>query len=270
MPPRRLAFAPGRAILPAAMSGTILIIVHQEHSTPGRIGNMLRALGYTLDIRRPRFGDPLPETMAGHAGAIVFGGPMSANDPEPYLHRETDWLAVPLKEAAPLLGICLGAQLLARHLGGRVAFRDDGRVEVGYYPIHATPAGQAFGPWPKKVYQWHREGIEPPPGAELIATGDTFTCQAFRAGRAAFGLQFHPEVTLAMAHRWTTRAAERMTLPGAQPRAQHFAERFVHDAANIAWLARFLELWLAGDGRRKKGAGAASLLQIANAARSAS
>src|SRR2546430_6178798 len=60
----------------------VLIILHQETSTPGRVGNALRALGHKLDIRRPRFGDPLPQTLDGHAGAVIFGGPMSANDPD--------------------------------------------------------------------------------------------------------------------------------------------------------------------------------------------
>src|SRR5258708_22443422 len=70
----------------------ILIVMHQETSTPGRIGHALRARGFPLDMRRPRFGDPLPETMADHAGAIIFGGPMSANDTDDFIRREIDWL----------------------------------------------------------------------------------------------------------------------------------------------------------------------------------
>src|SRR6202043_216483 len=88
-----------------------LIVLHQETSTPGRIGNALRAVGRGLDIRRPRFGDPLPETLDGHAGAVIFGGPMSANDPDDFVRREIDWIAVPLREQRPFLGICLGAQM---------------------------------------------------------------------------------------------------------------------------------------------------------------
>jgi GMP synthase (glutamine-hydrolysing) len=99
----------------------VLIVLHRETSTPGRIGNALRALGYPLDIRRPRFGDALPRTLSGHAGAVIFGGPMSANDPDDYVRREIDWIAVPLAEQRPFLGICLGAQMLAMHLGARVA-----------------------------------------------------------------------------------------------------------------------------------------------------
>ena len=75
----------------------ILIVLHQETSTPGRIGHALRQRGYPLDVRRPRFSDPLPETMAAHTGAIIFGGPMSANDTTDYIRHEIDWLNVPLK-----------------------------------------------------------------------------------------------------------------------------------------------------------------------------
>jgi GMP synthase (glutamine-hydrolysing) len=183
----------------------VLIVLHQETSTPGRIGNALRALGHKLDIRRPRFGDPLPETLDGHAGAVIFGGPMSANDPDDFVRQEIDWIAIPLQEQRPLLGICLGAQMLAMQLGARVAPHPQGRAEIGYYPIRPTPAGFAICPnWPAHVYHWHREGFELPVGAELLAEGGDFPIQAFQSGHA-FGFQFHPDVTYAMMHRWTTR-----------------------------------------------------------------
>lgn len=121
----------------------VLIVLHQETSTPGRVGNALRALGHPLDIRRPRFGDPLPHSLDDHAGAVIFGGPMSANDPDDYIRREIDWIAVPLKERRPFLGICLGAQMLAKQLGARVAPHQHGRAEVGYYDIRPTAAGRA-------------------------------------------------------------------------------------------------------------------------------
>src|SRR5712691_869111 len=75
------------------MPDPVLIILHQEHSTPGRVGQALKHRGYALDIRRPRLGEPLPETMAHHSGAVLFGGPMSANDREDFIRREIDWLA---------------------------------------------------------------------------------------------------------------------------------------------------------------------------------
>src|SRR3569833_3547269 len=109
----------------------VLLILHQEHSSPGRVGLVRARLGYPLDVRRPRFGDPLPKTMDGHAGAVVFGGPMSANDTDDYILREIEWMSVPLAEEKPLLGICLGAQMLVRQLGGTVFCHADGHVEVG-------------------------------------------------------------------------------------------------------------------------------------------
>ncbi|HWV97300.1 MAG TPA: glutamine amidotransferase [Xanthobacteraceae bacterium] len=222
----------------------VLVVLHQESSTPGRVGNTLRALGYTLDIRKPRFGDRLPATLDDHAGAVIFGGPMSANDPDAFIRMEIDWIAVPLRERRPYLGICLGAQMLAKQLGATVAPHAEGRAQMGYYPIRVTEAGRALcGPWPDQVYQWHCEGFTLPHGSELLAACDEFPAQAFRDDTAV-GLQFHPDVTTAMMHRWTTHGAERLSLPGAQPRAAHFAGRAVYDAAERAWLTAFLQQWL--------------------------
>jgi GMP synthase (glutamine-hydrolysing) len=227
-----------------------LIVLHQENSTPGRIGHALRARGVPLDIRRPGCGEALPTTMADHAGAIIFGGPMSANDEDDFVRREIDWIAVPLKDKKPFLGICLGAQMLARQLGGKVYAHPQGHAEIGYYPIRPTALARSIcEPWPDHVYQWHREGFDLPIGADLIAEGDTFPVQAFRYDGAAYALQFHPDVTHATICRWTTRGHERMQLPGAKPRAAHFADRAVHDLADREWLTAFLDHWLGQAGR---------------------
>jgi GMP synthase (glutamine-hydrolysing) len=234
---------PGRAESPGVLAKRpVLVVLHQEHSTPGRVGNALRALGHCLDIRRPRFGDALPETLEAHAGAVMFGGPMSANDADDYITREIDWIEVPLREQRPFLGICLGAQMLAKHLGARVAPHALGLTQIGYYPIRPTEAGRSVLPdWPSHVYHWHREGFELPAGTELLAHGGDFPNQAFRAGHA-FGFQFHPDVTTAMMYCWTARGD--MDLPGAQPRHLHFEGRAMHDVAERAWLAAFIEGWL--------------------------
>ncbi len=228
--------------------GRILMILHQELSTPGRIGYLLRQAGYDLDIRRPRFGDPLPATLQDHAGAIIFGGPMSANDADEYIRREIDWIGVPLAENKPFLGLCLGAQMLARHLGTRVYRHPQGRVEIGYHAIDPTVEGQRLchAPFPTHVYHWHREGFDLPCGADLLATGEHFEVQACRSGDNAYGLQFHPEVTYAMMCRWTVRALERAAEePGAHPRHAHLEGWYLHDAAVAHWLRAFLVHWLA-------------------------
>jgi len=226
------------------MPQPILIILHQERSTPGRVGQALVRLGYPLDVRRPRYDDPLPSTLRDHSGAVIFGGPMSANDPDDFIRREIDWINVPMQEDKPFLGICLGAQMCARALGGRVYPHPQGHAEIGYYPIRPTAAGLAVvDSWPEQVYQWHREGFDLPSGAELLAEGDMFEVEAFRHGRS-YALQFHPDVTHMTMHKWTTVGHDRLEMPGAKPRAAHFADRAVYDYSARAWLSRFLERWI--------------------------
>jgi GMP synthase (glutamine-hydrolysing) len=234
----RLPFEPG------SNRPKILIILHQETSSPGRVGLELVKRGFALDIRKPRFGDSLPDTLEHHAGAVIFGGPMSANDPDAFVHKEIDWIKVPLAEEKPFLGICLGAQMMVKHLGGSVSGHRDSLVEIGYYPLQPTDAGKALMSWPKKVYQWHREGFDLPKDAELLAGGPTYPNQAIRVGQAAYGIQFHPELTHQMMVRWTTKGAPRMELPGAQNRRDHFAGRFVYDPDVRKWLDRFLDIWI--------------------------
>lgn len=227
--------------MPAARP-RILIVLHQEASSPGRVGQLLHADGFDLDIRRPPLGDALPETLAGHAGAVVFGGPMSANDEDEFVRRETDWLAVPLSEDKPLLGICLGAQMLVNHLGGKVDGHREGAVEIGWYPLHATEDGKQLLHWPEMVYQFHREGFSLPAGATLLATSETYPNQAFRYGKNAWGIQFHAELTRMMMQRWVVRGAHRFVLPNAQPGRDHLGGRMIWDMHLKRWLTEFLEL----------------------------
>lgn len=227
----------------------VLIILHQEQSTPGRVGRLLVERGYSLDIRKPRYGDPLPQTMRDHAGAVIFGGPMSANDPDDFVKAEIDWIEICLKEQAPYLGICLGAQMLAKQLGGRVYTHPEGRAEVGYYKLDLTEHGvshaqEAGFAWPDTVYQWHREGFDCPEGAECLAVGGDFPVQAIRSGPLAYGIQFHPEVTPAMMCRWSVRGHERTLMPGAQLRHMHLNGWYQYDPAIRAWLDGFLDHWL--------------------------
>jgi GMP synthase (glutamine-hydrolysing) len=229
----------------------VLIVLHQENSNPGHVGQWLVRNGFPLDIRKPRFGEPLPETLASHCGAVIFGGPMSANDKDEFILREIEWIAVALKEKAPFLGICLGAQMLAKHLGASVGFDPEERGEMGYYPLQTTPQGQrlgqATGAFPTHVYQWHREGCELPGGAVHLATSDgAFPNQAFACGPAAVGLQFHPEITFAQVHRWTGGNNTRLQIKGARQREEHIAGHIAHGLKVQAWLGTFLERWARG------------------------
>jgi GMP synthase (glutamine-hydrolysing) len=240
-PQHTIALCPAQ---PLPSNQPILIIMHRLESEPGAIGQYLKAKRIPLDIRRPRFGDTLPRAMGGYAGAIIFGGPMSANDPDDYIKQEIDWIGIPLSEGKPILGICLGAQMLAKYLGASVHSHHAGRVEAGYEPIAARDEAQMFGPWPSHVYQWHGEGFTLPHGAVSLAEGAVFQNQAFHFGHWAFGFQFHPEITLAMIHRWIAYKAAWLSQPGAQSPARHVRAHALHGAIMRAWIAQFLEKWL--------------------------
>ena len=220
----------------------VLIVLHQEHSTPGRVGQMLEARGFRLDIRRPALGQTLPGTLADHAGAVIFGGPMSANDTDDFIKYEIDWISVPLTENRPFLGICLGAQMLVKNLGGQVYGHHEGLAEIGWYPLEPTEEGRKLIEWPRMVYHFHREGFDLPAGATLLARGDTYENQAIRYGENAWGIQFHGELTRVMMHRWVVRGAHRFELPGAQIGAKHLEGRFLHDAPLRNWMSGMLDL----------------------------
>lgn len=227
----------------------ILIILHQEHSTAGRVGLLLRQQGFDLDIRRPRFGDPLPPDMREHEGVVIFGGPMSANDSDEYIREEINWLAKPLEEVKPILGLCLGAQMLTRHLGARVYRLDDGTTEAGYYPISPLEVAHqitadANAAFPDHVYQWHSEGFDLPNGAMQLAGGSTFPVQAYRYAKNAYALQFHPEATYETIERWATLGTERLKAPGTKPASEHVAGWHQYDAAVATWIKAFLPKWI--------------------------
>ena len=157
------------------VANQVLILLHQPHSVTGRVGRLLQSFGCALDLRYPSRGDPLPPTLARHAGVVVFGGPMCANDDEPWLRREIDWLGVPLREGKPFLGLCLGAQLMARRLGARVHASRRPRGELGYHPLRPTLDADNLcpAPFPRHAYQWHFDGFDIPAGARRLAEGSS-------------------------------------------------------------------------------------------------
>ncbi|MDX2159058.1 MAG: glutamine amidotransferase [Hyphomicrobiaceae bacterium] len=222
------------------------MVLHQRHSNPGHVGRWFRLNGYSIDIRRHFDGDPLPPTLSGHCGAIIFGGPQSANDALDYIRREVDWIGVALKEQKPFLGICLGAQMLAHHLGARVDHCTRGTVEIGYHAIRATQAGAHLS-LPPVVYQWHREGFDMPRDGVLLATSDgAYPHQAFKYG-AAYGVQFHPEITFEQVNRWSGSNSMRLLMRGARPRHEQIDHHLVHSITVHRWLDRFLTGWAAGE-----------------------
>lgn len=228
---------------------TILLVLHSKGSTPGRVGEALERKGYRLKPCRPCAGETLPQALDGCAAAVVFGGPMSANDDKtkPFIGQELKWIETAIETDKPFLGICLGAQLLARVLGARVGPHAQGLYEIGYYPLRPTPEGEALFGRLERVYHWHGEGFELPHGAELLARGTTFPNQAYRYGGRCYGVQFHPDVDRAMMCLWLRVAADKLKRPGAQSWKSQIEGSARFDAAIDRWLDRFLDHWLTAE-----------------------
>jgi GMP synthase (glutamine-hydrolysing) len=179
----------------------LLAIQHVPWEGPHRILDAC----HDLQVRtvKPLAGHPLPRHEEV-AGAVVMGGPMNVDEVErfPALAAERGWLAEALERQMPLLGICLGAQLLAVALGAEV--RSGEGPEIGFAPVEvANPDDPLLGGLApgSEVLHWHGDVFDLPDGAEHLASSERTACQAFRAG-SAWGVLFHPEADFALVEAW--------------------------------------------------------------------
>jgi len=189
----------------------ILVVQNSRTAPIGLLGDYLSEFGADLVTITPPDGEPLPPDAGGFDGAVVLGGPQSAADDgtSPYIPRLLDLMRGFAESDRPILGICLGAQLLARAHGERVYKHS--LMERGFKPVESTPAGAddpvmgALGPvW--HIMQWHYDTFDLPKDAVLLATGPECANQAFRMGDSQYGLQFHPEVNPEIVRDWVSRA----------------------------------------------------------------
>ena len=189
----------------------VLITMHHPEEGPGTLGDFLAAKGADLVYARLYAGEHIP---AGEFGAVVsMGGPMNVYEElmHPWLAEEIQYLAGAAGRGTPLLGICLGAQLIARALGAGVV--KSPVEEIGWRGVGLTVDGEAdplFRGLPRKltVFQWHGDMFEIPAGAGLLAAGRDCPHQAFGLGKA-YGLQFHVEVTEPIVRSWCENGAQK-------------------------------------------------------------
>jgi GMP synthase (glutamine-hydrolysing) len=187
----------------------ILVFQHVAHELLGTLNPLLKDSGFR--IRYVNFDrDPAARpSLDGYFGLVVLGGPMNVDqvDLYPFLAVEVELVAEALQRGMPVLGICLGAQLLARALGADV--RPHHSKEIGWYQINPTAAGAddpvfAGMSDTEHIFQWHGDTFDIPSGAVHLASSPDCENQAFRYGDTAYGFQFHLEVDRPMVERWLT------------------------------------------------------------------
>jgi GMP synthase-like glutamine amidotransferase len=204
----------------------LLVVQHEASTGPGWWGEWLAAEGVALEVVHPYAAQELPttEVLRTYDGLLVLGGAMGPLDDAdcPWLPGTRDLLAAAVAEGLPAFGICLGAELLVVACGGSVR-RGTAGPELGVLTTDPTSAAaddpvlSSLRPG-APVLQWHWEEMDRlPPGAVLLATSPAYRHQAFRIGRAAWGVQGHPEVTPGIAAAWAREDSPLLLAAGREP-----------------------------------------------------
>jgi GMP synthase (glutamine-hydrolysing) len=227
-----------------------LVLSHLAFEDLGSLDLPLRERGFeieTVDVATAHF--PLPQADTCDL-LVVLGGPIGVYDQQdyPFLRDEIACIAERLSKRKPMLGICLGAQLMAAALGARVYPGQHG-AEIGWAPLQPASQGKTpewFAPLLSAalpVFHWHGDTFDLPPGAQHLAKTELYPNQAFAVGDFALGLQFHPEVSANALERWYVGHACELHHAGIAVTDLRSAS-CEHTAALEAAAARFWNLWL--------------------------
>ena len=184
----------------------VLIVQHARHEHPAVIRRALETQGIQVQWLHSYLGEEFPKA-AEISGMISLGGPMGANDEvaHPWIRTEIDLLRSCVEKGLPVVGVCLGGQMLAKAMGGKI--EKNRSAEVGWFPIRLNADGKkdpimgVAGATPT-VYHWHEDTFIPPKEAVLLATSEACPRQAYRIGEKAYGFQFHPEADHQLIHEW--------------------------------------------------------------------
>lgn len=191
----------------------IVVLQHNDHQHAGRLGRTLRDHGFRLDVRRPDI-DPasVPTDLDDLHGLVILGGAQNIDESHPFIAREQALVRAMHGAGRPVVGVCLGSQVITTALGGTVARMPV--PEVGVSPVHLSVPGQtetilAGIPWSCPMLHSHAYGATATaPGATVLASSPGCKVQAYRVGLRTFGFQFHFECDLAMASAMFDRSME--------------------------------------------------------------
>lgn len=186
----------------------VLAVVHSDHGPAGTFADVVEERGHRLETWRPDLG-PEPPPPDAYDAVMVFGGGMHVDQEaqHPWLPAEGDYLRALLERRVPVLGVCLGAQLLAKAAGAAVG--PSAAPEIGWCTVEQTADDPVLGVLPGRfaAFQWHFYAFDVPAGGRELARSSVCP-QAFRLGETAWGVQFHPEVTHAIVASWIEEAPD--------------------------------------------------------------
>ena len=186
----------------------IIVFQHSSRCRPGRLGATLRDHGFTLDIRRLDEGDPIPPDFDNVEGVVALGGPQNVGEGHAWMEREAEYLREAHERDLPVIGICLGAQMIASALGGEVGPMQ-GAGEIGFTDVELSPIAHtdtimAGIAWRSPQFQKHKFEITSlPDGATCLASSSACKVQAFRTGMRTYGFQYHFEADMDMIREFT-------------------------------------------------------------------
>lgn len=224
------------------MTRRLVLVRHGDDPPDDRVVTFAVAKGIPYEILKPFKGESLGEPDDDVIGTVIYGGPYNVFDEDvhPHLREEARWIRDCMAKGIPILGICQGAQQIARLMGANVGAKPGEPYEFGYYPIRPTEAGRSFFPESLVVCQAHFHTFDIPEGAEHLAGSDAFPNQAFRIGPKIYGFQFHPEVTIEGFRRWQEAKWAQYGKPGVQSREEQDELMLRHDKAQADWFYGFL------------------------------
>lgn len=213
----------------------VLVLQNMKGDGPAYLAHWLAGQGIAMDLRFAAAGQALPADLSGHSALAVLGGEMSANDPLPALREAERLIGLGFETGVPVIGHCLGGQLMARVLGARVVASP--LPEIGWQPTTMLPNAERqawFGPGDEQHFMhWHNEAFELPKGAVSVATNAACPVQAFAYG-PHLGMQFHIEVDAEKLARWSaSKEPAYLHSMHEHPQTVHTGDRMRADAQTL-------------------------------------